>query len=186
MQTRMAIAVEAWDRCKPLGWTLPALAVIVGLALFCPAVEQYGFRLPSARIVSAVLHLPCAESAEGYVIDHPRLAIRVAPACSGTTFFVLALLTLFWVWASGATGRAPALRALSAMLAGAYALTLTANVSRIVLCWGVARVAHSALPERWHGPIHLAAGFVVLTFFLIVAYAATAWLAGHAKTGGEP
>ncbi len=85
---------------------------------------------------------------------------------------------MFWVMASAGNARPLAPAPLAALLPAAYLITLAANVSRIVLCWGVARVARVAVAERWHDPIHLATGFVVLTFFLIAAYAAavSAWM----------
>lgn len=117
------------------------------------------------------------EPGEGYL--SPELALLVAPSCAGVNFLIAALCT----GVLGFAGQARSARSAATVLLGAglaaYALTVAANASRLILgSWLM------SLPESlgWSAAsAHRVEGVVVYFTALCLAYLAAPWMV----VGGE-
>ena len=103
------------------------------------------------------------------VLHHSLMDLRITPACSGFSFFILLVLSLGWHGWSRKSGIV-----ISVILLGlipcAYGLTLITNMVRLILSvYGRAFCDRFLLPEMADA-IHLASGIVTFLPVLILTY----------------
>lgn len=146
------------------------LLLLLPLTELAPQAWHIALGRPSAWLAAAWLGAPLAPAPEGYWILQPALPVCVTPACSGAGFF--ALFAALVAGRLAGAGLPPGLRALALVgtFPAAYAVTLVANASRLVLGWAGGLFAHNHLPARLQAGAHLLAGIVVFLFFLSLTH----------------
>ena len=145
------------------------LALLLPLTAGCGGFWRYGFCLPASHLAAAFMHVPCLPHDGGYRLVHDALSVHVTLACSAAGFFVLSTALLFGL--SCAPGRRLSLRPLLWIVPLCYGVTLTANMTRIVLGWYAGLWARAHLRENFWGGVHTGVGVLVFLVFLIGVYA---------------
>ena len=131
---------------------------------------------PTVRIVEALGAEPFElETHHGWLSRVHRF--EVVPACAGLNFMIAAYLSLCCGLAHHCTRSRQRVALVLGGAAAAYATTLLANATRIVLAIHLRDAAWSwgpLTPER----VHLVAGVVVYSLVLLALYSAASRMAG--------
>ncbi|RSK33894.1 exosortase K [Hymenobacter metallilatus] len=160
----------------PARWPYYAAALAVFLAaklLYAHATTaEVRFLLaPTNALVSLVLNSPSEfDATRGYV--HAGRHLVIDKSCAGGAFWLLSWLLLALTWLHRG-GPHPG-RALPALVAVSFGLTLLVNTARIVGAVAVQGVVPE--PPAW---LHEAQGALVYLFFLVASYGGLLYLLTH-------
>lgn len=152
-----------------LGNLVTGLVLLVG-SLVLPRLEwlnMWGLCYPTAVVAGRFWGMEASLSGGAFIIQLPSPAIITA-ACSGARFLALTLALLTGL----AVQRCWSLRRCALGVLAAYAVTITANVMRVISVWHVDRVMEYVGSHTLAAGAHAAAGFLVFCMAITMLYLA--------------
>lgn len=126
------------------------------------------FCRPPAAVAAGFLGLSSqATEAGGSILRAPGLEVRVGESCSGMSFFLLMTGLLAWSILRRKQSARPWL-GLVLVVPAAYAITLVANATRIILAVYAHHVTAATLGPAYQHASHLAVGILVFLPILLL------------------